>query len=100
MSDRHPDANERKRWLDDFENVRRVYRGLWIACLVLLVGGEGVLVWARGREAEHHGFGFESWPGFYALYGFAACVALVLAARELRKLLMRPEDYYEGEHGD
>ena len=38
---------------------------------------------------EHHGFSFERWPGFYALYGFVACVALVLAAKELRKLLMR-----------
>ena len=53
-----------------------------------------------GHEAEHHGFGFESWPGFYALFGFVACVSLVLAARELRKLVMRPEDYYEDEHGD
>jgi hypothetical protein len=29
------------------------------------------------------------------LYGFFACVALVLAAKLLRKLIMRPEDYYE-----
>lgn len=100
MSNQQPEANERKRWLDDFENVRRVYRWLWIACLVLLVGGQGLLVWARRHEAEHHGFGFERWPGFYALFGFVACVSLVLAARELRKLVMRPEDYYEGEHGD
>jgi hypothetical protein len=34
--------------------------------------------------------------GFYALYGFAACVAMILAARALGALLKRPESYYEG----
>lgn len=34
-------------------------------------------------------------PGFYALYGFVGCVVLVLAAKELRKVVMRPEDYYD-----
>lgn len=86
------------RWLDDFENVRKVYRGLWIVCLVVLFGGQGLLAWAQRRatdaHAAHHGFGFEHWPGFYALFGFIACVALVLAAKELRKLIMRSEDYY------
>lgn len=90
--------NERERWLDDFANVRRVYVALWAVCLVLLVAGEAALRWAHHRaEAAgevHHGFAFESWPGFYSLFGFVACVALVLAAKELRKLLMRPEDYY------
>ncbi len=89
---------ERPRWLDDFENVRKVYRGLWVVCLVLLFGGEGLLRWAQQRaeaaHAEHHGFAFEHWPGFYALFGFIACVGLVLAAKELRKLIMRSEDYY------
>ena len=33
-------------------------------------------------------------PGFYAIFGFGACVLLVLAAKALRRLLMRPEDYY------
>ena len=91
------ERNEQPRWLDDFENVRKVYRALWGVCL-LLVGGEVLLRWAHRRAAQagelHHGFAFESWPGFYALFGFIACVALVLSAKELRKLLMRPEDYY------
>jgi hypothetical protein len=92
----HPD--EQPRWLDDPGNVRKVYRGLWGGCLLLLVAGEIALRWAHHRAQEageaHHGFAFESWPGFYAFFGFVACVCLVLAAKELRKLLMRPEDYY------
>jgi len=34
-------------------------------------------------------------PAFYAIYGFISCVALVLLAKQLRKLLMRDENYYE-----
>lgn len=92
------DQSERPRWLDAFENVRKVYRSLWAVSLVLLVGGEGLLRWAHHRSEQagdtHHAFAFESWPGFYALFGFIAYVALVLVAKELRKVLMRAEDYY------
>ena len=96
MSD--PNPNEAPRWLDDFANVRKIYIALWVVCLLLIVGGEGILQWAHHRAAEagdtHHGFPFERWPGFYSLYGFIGCVALVLGAKELRKLIMRDEDYY------
>jgi len=94
-------TDERPRWLDDMANVRKVYLSLWGVCAALLVGGQALLVWARRHDAahaaeagSHAGFAFESWPGFYAFFGFVACVALVLAAKELRKLVMRPESYY------
>jgi hypothetical protein len=32
----------------------------------------------------------------YAIYGFVACVILVLIGRVLRRLVIRPEDYYRG----
>jgi len=35
-------------------------------------------------------------PGSYAVYGFVACVILVLIGRVLRRLVIRPEDYYRG----
>lgn len=38
---------------------------------------------------------FEKVPGFYAIYGFVGCVVLVLIAKEMRKVLMRKEDYYD-----
>lgn len=41
----------------------------------------------------------EKIPAFYALYGFVACVLLVFAAKGLRTLLMRDEDYYDPEAG-
>lgn len=42
----------------------------------------------------------EGIPGFYAIYGFVGCVLLVLLAKELRKVVMRDEDYYEDHRGD
>lgn len=33
----------------------------------------------------------------YAVYGFVACVVLVLLGRLLRRGVMRAEDYYEGD---
>lgn len=74
-------------WIDRPANVRKIYAGLWIfgALLALLD-----LVIHRHAEA-----GFDGFFGFYALYGFIACVALVLAAKVLRRLVMRPEDYYD-----
>lgn len=38
---------------------------------------------------------WEAVPGFYGFYGFVACVSLVLAARALRRVLMRSEDYWD-----
>ena len=79
---------ERKRWLDRSENVTRLYRGLWLIGL-LLFAADAVI-------HRHEDFSWAEWFGFYALYGFVACVALVLAAKEvLRRLVMRPEDYYD-----
>jgi hypothetical protein len=38
---------------------------------------------------------WENLPAFYAVYGFVACVLLVLIAKEMRKVIMRKEDYYD-----
>jgi len=77
----------RARLFDDPRNLRRVLRLLYAVCAGLLAAD---LVYHR--HAVHP---WESHFGFYALYGFVACVALVLLAKELRKLVMRAEDYYD-----
>jgi hypothetical protein len=75
-------------WLDRSENVTKLYRGLWAVGLLLLLAD--LLV------QRHEEFSWAGWFGFYAAYGFFACVALVLAAKEvLRRLVKRPEDYYD-----
>ena len=67
-------------------------RGFWIWLAVCLLVAAIDLVYHR-----HVVHAWEAWPGFYSLYGFVACVALVLAARVMRWLLMRPEDYYDAD---
>lgn len=43
---------------------------------------------------RHEKIGFAGSFAFYAWYGFVACVGLVLAARGMRRILMRDENYY------
>ena len=42
-----------------------------------------------------HGEHWWNFFGFHSLYGFAACVALVVIAKWMRHVLMRDEDYYD-----
>lgn len=80
-------------WFDRKENVRKVLVGLFLACAVLV--GIDVVFWVTGFD-KHPYFRWEQWPGFYAVYGFVACVLLVLVSKHvLRPLVMRSEEYYE-----
>ena len=55
----------------------------------------GVIVVLADFGYHKHGyFGFQEWFAFDAVFGFAAYVGLVNSAKLLRKLVMRPEDYY------
>jgi hypothetical protein len=40
-------------------------------------------------------FGIDGWMGFGALYGFVACLAMVLVAKALGLVLKRQENYYK-----
>lgn len=42
-----------------------------------------------------HGAHWWNFFGFYSLYGFVACVILVLVATAMRRWVMRGEDYYD-----
>lgn len=78
---------DRRHLFDKPENVRRVLWGLYA-----LSGASLLLDFVVHRHVDHP---WEALWGFYGLYGFVACVLLVLVAKELRKVLMRPEDYYD-----
>lgn len=77
---------EARHFFDKPENITKV---LWIfhmLCALLLV-----------IDAVYHRHTMHAWEelwGFYALFGFVACVVLVLAAIQLRKLVMVDERYY------
>jgi hypothetical protein len=37
----------------------------------------------------------EAWPGFYAVFGFIACVVIILVSKLLGFALKVREDYYD-----
>jgi hypothetical protein len=46
--------------------------------------------------SKHPDFAWEGYPSFYGVYGFVACVFLVLAAKYiLRTIVKRRERYYD-----
>lgn len=88
---------EKPRWLDDFQNVKKLVRVFLVICTVLAL--PDILVWLMPdlfhifeRHTEHP---WEWLPAFFPLYGFIACVGLVLGAKEMRKVVMRKEEYYD-----
>lgn len=82
-----PAADSKNYWLDEPRNVTRLFRGLWICCALLL--SIDLIV------HRHEVFAFASSFGFHGIFGFSACVALVVVAKQLRRVLKRDEDYYD-----
>jgi hypothetical protein len=85
-------ATEKRHLFDEPQNVKRLIGGFFVLCALVLALD---LVIHRHLSFADNAFPVEGWFGFYAFYGFVACVLLVLVAKEMRKVLMRREDYYE-----
>jgi len=82
--------NDRKYWLDDPRNVDKVFWGVCLLCALSALVDVGGLLY---RKDAH--FGLEALWNFHGFYGFISCWLLVLAAKRLRKLVKRDEDYYD-----
>jgi uncharacterized membrane protein YeaQ/YmgE (transglycosylase-associated protein family) len=66
----------------------RIILGIFFAACALAVLADFV----AHRHVEH------PWEGlfaFYALWGFVGIVVLVFLSKLLRRIVMRPEDYYD-----
>ncbi len=84
MSEQDPGS---QRGLDSPRSGRLALRGITAICVLLV---------ASDFAIEKHGhYSFETWIGSKGVYGFVACVALVLAAKQLRRIVMRDRDYYD-----
>ena len=79
--------DEKQHFFDNPRNVSRLIRFFYIICTVLLV-----LDFILHRHSVH---AWDAYTGFYALFGLTACVTIVLAAKQLRKILKLKEDYYD-----
>lgn len=79
--------NEPPGFFDKQENIQKMLKVFYVICALLVIADFIV-----HRHIYHD---WENIPAFYAIYGFVGCVVLVLVAREMRKVLMRGEDYYD-----
>ena len=74
-------------FFDKPENISKMLKVFYVICALLIVADFIV-----HRHIYHD---WENIPAFYAIYGFVGCTILVLIAREMRKVLMRGENYYD-----
>ncbi len=83
-----PPTPENHRWLDHPKNGRKLFIGLLLVDLALVVAGELI--------SKHGHFDVEtSVPAFYAIFGFFAYCTIMAGATLLRKIIRRKEDYYD-----
>jgi hypothetical protein len=81
------EPEQKQHQFDNPRNVSLVIRCLYIICILLFL-----LDFILHRHVTRE---WESFTGFYALFGFTACVTIVLTAKQLRKILKRKKDYYD-----
>ena len=82
-----PPTDEKRYWLDQSGNVSKIFYAVLAVCLLLLAAD-----FFYDKHAEHP---LEQYFGFSAFFGFVSYVFIVFAAKQLRKIVMRPEDYYD-----
>lgn len=90
------DDGKKHLW-DDPANVKRFLKGFFWTCLLFLLL-DGLFVidkFHKHLSFEEGVFTIEAWIGFFSVYGFISCALIVLIAKQLRKVLMRSEDYYD-----
>lgn len=80
-------ATDSQGWADRPANQKLIRRILFGACVLLVIADFVV--------HRHISTDVERVPAFYALYGFVALVGVVMAAKGLRRIVMRDEDYYD-----
>ena len=73
-------------WVDKPGSVNKI---IWTLALVC-----GLLFLADFTFEKHGYFDIEHLPGFFGVYGFVMFTGLILAAKGLRVLIKRPEDFY------
>ena len=82
------ETNDKPGMFDKPENVKRL--------LVIFFTLTGATLGIDLFYHKHAIFPWEEYFGFYAVYGFVACVILVIISKFiLRPLVMRKEDYYD-----
>lgn len=88
---------EKKHMFDNPENVKRLLKCFFSSVIILLILDILYLFLNKTHVIHAHmTYTWERYFGFYAFFGFVACVILVLVSKYvLRPLVKREEDYYD-----
>lgn len=88
---------EKKHIFDNPENVKRLLKIFFGSVILLLVVDVAYIYLSKAHVIHAHvNYKWEEYFGFYAFFGFVACVILVLVSKYiLRPLVKREEDYYD-----
>jgi len=98
MSENHPETpipserthesyEEKSYWIDNMQNVYKIFWALVTVCALLVLTDLFI--------HRHTDFSFQEWFGFFGFFGFILSFLLVLTSKQLRKIVMRDEDYYD-----
>lgn len=79
--------DQEKHWLVRPENIRKL---IYVSVAVL-----AVVALLDFAIHPHAAFGIDGTVFFYSWYGFATCVAMVIAAKLLGIFLKRKDSYYD-----
>ena len=79
-----------KGWAEKPGFIRAFLIGLGIACLLAALAG-----FVPGWHNPKPHFSAEKFPVFFAIWGFASFMFIVLVGQHLRKLVGRKEGYYD-----
>lgn len=79
-------------WLDDPDNVRKLWRGFLVVLVLTVAAGFVVDL--------HPHFEIEKWLGFNAAFGFLSCLLMIVVAKLIGFLLKRPDTYYARDDSD
>lgn len=74
-------------WVDKPGSATKIFWALVVVCVLLFL--------ADFTFEKHGHFDVENLPGFFGAYGFVMFTGLILAAKGLRVLIKRPEDFYD-----
>ena len=69
--------------------------GIWATRMLLAIGA--ILVVLEFMIHRHGEIALEDLPLFPAIYAFLICIFIVVGGILLRKIAMKPEDYYDDE---
>lgn len=83
---RYPPLGRALMWVDEPGNGKKIVYSLYAVCAALFLAD---FFYKKKALVD-----IEYVPGFYAIYGFVMCAALVICAKWMRLIVKGPEDLY------